>query len=422
MLRRMARAGRLLTCLTHFILRNFAARPHSVLLAWLQSRPAFSIVPSSPASDARDSLIDAIYDAALGARAWPEVLAWIAARIGAAHVNLSVVPTAAAFGLEQWSGIDAGFAQSYAQHYGALDPLVPQARRWPAGTLVTDAMIRPQTAHRNSAFVQEWVRPQGIQAAAFANVLHEQGHAGVLGVLRDVPRPFEQAELDVLRALLPHLRNAIRVQRRLQTGDAPGAHDPLAALDAFDALDGLAQAVLIVDRQAQVVFANRAAAAQLVQMPGLRESPHGLQTPSPEATQRLHALIARAAGDGASVRTGGAMLIERAMGGLPLQLLAAPLGARHGVAMLMVIDPLAARRGVEQRLIALYALTPAEARVACEVGNGGNPRDIAAALRIAPSTVRTHLHHVFAKTATRGQADLMRLAAQLAQLTQSRGD
>ncbi|WP_321842408.1 helix-turn-helix transcriptional regulator [Paraburkholderia bannensis] len=380
---------------------------------------------SSPASDARGSLIDAIYDVAMGARLWPEVLACIAARIGAAHVNLSVVPTAAAFGLEQWSGIDAGFAQSYAQHYGALDPLVPQARRWPAGTLVTDAMIRPQTAYRNSAFVQEWVRPQGIQAAAFANVLHEQGDAGVLGVLgvlRDVPRPFEEAELDVLRGLLPHLRNAIRVQRRLQTGDAPGAHVPLAALDAFDALDGLAQAVLIVDRHAQVVFANRAAAAQLVQMQGLRESPHGLQTPSPEATQRLHALIARAAGDGASVRTGGAMLVERAMAGLPLQLLAAPLGARHGVAMLMVIDPLAARRGVEQRLIALYALTPAEARVACEIGNGGNPRDIAAALRIAPSTVRTHLHHVFAKTATRGQADLMRLAAQLAQLTQSRGD
>jgi DNA-binding CsgD family transcriptional regulator len=30
-----------------------------------------------------------------------------------------------------------------------------------------------------------------------------------------------------------------------------------------------------------------------------------------------------------------------------------------------------------------------------------------------PSTVRTHLHHVFAKTGTRRQADLMRLIAQI---------
>lgn len=202
----------------------------------------------------------------------------------------------------------------------------------------------------------------------------------------------------------------------------PEPPDPLialGALDAFDALDGLAQAVLIVDSAAQVVFANRAAATLLTQPQGLRESPRGLQTPSPEATQRLHAAIAGAAGGGlaAHTRTGNAMLVERPTPRTPLQVLISPLGARRGLAMLMVIDPQAAPRGIEQRLIALYALTPAEARVACEIGNGGNPRAIAASLRILPSTVRTHLHHVFAKTATRGQADLMRLVAQLAQLT-----
>ncbi|POR54873.1 DNA-binding CsgD family transcriptional regulator [Paraburkholderia eburnea] len=204
----------------------------------------------------------------------------------------------------------------------------------------------------------------------------------------------------------------------------------LAALDAFDALDGLAQAVLIVDNAAQVVFANRAAAALLAQPQGLRESPRGLQTPSPKATQRLHASIASAAGDGdgASTRTGSAMLVERTTAGIPgiaLQVLISPLGARPGLAMLMVNDPQAVPHGIEQHLIALYALTPAEARVAGEVGNGGNPRAIAATLRILPSTVRTHLHHIFAKTATRGQADLMRLVAQLAQLPRGfteRGD
>ncbi|MBN3813337.1 LuxR C-terminal-related transcriptional regulator, partial [Paraburkholderia sp. Ac-20347] len=113
-----------------------------------------------------------------------------------------------------------------------------------------------------------------------------------------------------------------------------------------------------------------------------------------------------------------------------LQVLVAPLGthraidgvtavSRRGTAMLVMTDPLAARRGVEQRLIALFGLTPAEARVAGEVGKGHEPRDIAAALQIMPSTVRTHLHHVFAKTATRRQGDLMRL---LEQIALTRGD
>jgi DNA-binding CsgD family transcriptional regulator len=204
--------------------------------------------------------------------------------------------------------------------------------------------------------------------------------------------------------------------------DAPSSRDPLDALDAFNALDSLAHAVLIVDRSAQVAFANRAAAALLAQPPGLRDGPHGLQTRSAATTQRLHALIANAAGGSVSMRCGSAMLIERTSGDLPLQALVSPLGTRRDTAMLMVIDPQAVQRGIEQRLIALYALTPAEARVACEIGNGNNLRDIAAALRILPSTVRTHLHHVFAKTAMRGQADLMRLVAQLAQLAHARGD
>ncbi|MBB3257494.1 DNA-binding CsgD family transcriptional regulator [Paraburkholderia bannensis] len=212
------------------------------------------------------------------------------------------------------------------------------------------------------------------------------------------------------------------MQRRLFTEDAQSGREPPAAIDAFDALDGLAQAVLIVDRAARVSFANRAAAALLVQPPGLRESSHGLQTRSSTTTQRLHALIANAAGSGSSARSGSAMLIERTPCDMPLQVLVSPLGAQRGNAMLMVIDPQAAQRGIEQRLIALYALTPAEARVACEIGNGANPRDIAAALRILPSTVRTHLHHVFAKTATRSQGDLMRLVAQLAQLAHARSD
>ena len=122
------------------------------------------------------------------------------------------------------------------------------------------------------------------------------------------------------------------------------------------------------------------------------------------------------------------MLLDRAPPAGPLQVLVTPLGSRHGLpvtndqgraAMLMLVDSCRARRGLEARLTALFALTPAEARVACELAEGRSPNDIAEGLRVMPSTVRTHLHHLFTKTATRGQGDLIRL---IAHITVARND
>ncbi|HEY4805884.1 MAG TPA: helix-turn-helix transcriptional regulator [Paraburkholderia sp.] len=366
-------------------------------------------------------LIDAIYDAGFDTQRWPDVCARIARRIGAQHVNLTILPDENAFPLDEWDGIDASFARSYAQHYGGFDPLLPHVRRWAAGTLVTDTMLRRQASYERSAFVQEWVRPQHVYTVAFANVLREGDMAGVFGALRRETHFFSADELDAVRALLPHLRNALRVQRH--TARATVSHDKSESVPA-DALDALAHGVLIVDADARIVFANRAATAQLARANGLRSEHTTLTAATAAATQALRALIERAAGRDARGRTGGAMLIARQPPDEPLQALISPLGAhrhadiahgaRTGTAMLIVIDPQSSRRGVETRLVALFGLTPAEARVACEVGKGLNPKDVAEALQVLPSTVRTHLHHVFAKTATRRQAELMRLIAQLA--------
>lgn len=374
-----------------------------------------------PAATDLTCLIDSIYDAGVDARRWPEVCARIAQRVGATHVNLSLLATEAPLPLERWDGIDASFAHSYAEHYGQFDPIVPHVRRWPAGTLVTDTMNRPQTHHSQSEFVQDWVRPQHIHTVAFANVMREDGVSCILGALRHSRSDYTEDELDVLRVLLPHLRNAIRVQRR--TADLV-ASEP----GPCDALDALAHGVLIVDGDARVIFANRAAEALLGAVNGLRSCHDGLSAPSLATTHALRALIGRAANGDAHVRSGGALLIARPPPDEPLHALISPLDARHalpdthgekrrtnhGMAMLVLVEPKSSHRGVETRLVTLFGLTPAEARVACEVGKGHDPKDIADTLKIHASTVRTHLHHVFAKTDTRRQAELMRLLAQLA--------
>jgi DNA-binding CsgD family transcriptional regulator len=56
-----------------------------------------------------------------------------------------------------------------------------------------------------------------------------------------------------------------------------------------------------------------------------------------------------------------------------------------------------------------YQLTSSELRVLRAVTEIDGVAPIAAALGVAPTTVRTHLHNLFEKTGAKGQADLIRL-------------
>ncbi len=61
---------------------------------------------------------------------------------------------------------------------------------------------------------------------------------------------------------------------------------------------------------------------------------------------------------------------------------------------------------------ATYALTAAECEVLAMLLRGSTPAEIAATRGVAISTVRTQLKRLFAKSGTRGQADLVRRALQ----------
>lgn len=57
----------------------------------------------------------------------------------------------------------------------------------------------------------------------------------------------------------------------------------------------------------------------------------------------------------------------------------------------------------------LFGLINAEADVALRIINGDGLKPIAADLAVSPATVKTHLQHIFEKTDTHRQAELVRL-------------
>jgi DNA-binding CsgD family transcriptional regulator len=72
-----------------------------------------------------------------------------------------------------------------------------------------------------------------------------------------------------------------------------------------------------------------------------------------------------------------------------------------------------ARRPSTAHVASHYKLTPSELRVlhALLEMDGGGVRAIAKALGVAQATVKTHLQHIFQKTGTRRQIDLVKLVA-----------
>lgn len=81
-------------------------------------------------------------------------------------------------------------------------------------------------------------------------------------------------------------------------------------------------------------------------------------------------------------------------------------------AVLLTIDA-PRSRGDLAALARLYRLTKAECDVLASLLDGRDTAEIAAGMRIAMSTLRSHLKALFQKTRTRRQVELVRLAAHL---------
>jgi DNA-binding CsgD family transcriptional regulator len=128
-------------------------------------------------------------------------------------------------------------------------------------------------------------------------------------------------------------------------------------------------------------------------------------------------MVATATGalGGANARCGGALVLSRTERPSlvvlvsPLRAPAAlPSLAEPSLALVILRAPEEVPMPSETELHSLFALTPAEARVACRLV-GETVDEIAEALDVGVATVRSHVQHLLAKTGTRRQSELVRL-------------
>lgn len=333
------------------------------------------------------NLIAAIYGAGSDPDRWDAVIREITDTFGAAHGILVIADP----DTRRWAVRTAG--NGGADLPAPLDLVAEHLHRLPPGTATTSDVLLGAAANGPA---NSFLARLGDEQPSSWICLTMPDHAAIAG---------HPAGLTLLRALVPHLRGALRTQSRLVELSRERAF-------ALATLEKAHYGVLIVTADAALVFANSMAERLLHSGNGLTVDAAGRLQATPAAVhKRLRRLIEQAAAE----EDGGNVALARPSGRRPLAVRVSPLDGLsgdspwHRAALLLIVDPEHDPEPQPEALHDLYGLTEAETLVALGVLRGDGLPAVADQLSVSVFTARTHLQHIFAKTKTHRQAELVRL-------------
>lgn len=362
-------------------------------------------------------LVAAVYDTALDPSLWPALLNRISDAIGSPHVMFGFYDAATGLTEIHAPRVDPDVARSCAE-WGADNPLPGLSATELPGKVFSISDFLAPDAFKRTAFYQEWWRPHGWSLEPMTTNLMVDGNAAaIMSISKAQDRPaFNAGEKRLFATLAKHLVRAVELQRRLYPLT-------LASENALTGLGRLPQGLMLVDAEARLVFANRAARALLDADEGIYlEKGAVVSARDADSGQKLRRLIAACATEpGTAPFSGGEAALRRGAARLPLDILVMPIrpetvnvympwsNSRRPAAVLIVSDPETEMRAQVERLRERFAFTQAEAAFALEIVKGDGRQAAADRLGITVGTARSHLSSIFDKTGSRRQAELVRL-------------
>jgi DNA-binding CsgD family transcriptional regulator len=359
-------------------------------------------------------LIGEIYDAALDASRWTDVLAKIARYVDGQAAGLLTKDGVSKSGTVYYQvGVDPHFVRAYSETYWKFDP-VASLPDYDLEQIVSVPDLIPYEEFTAGRFYREWAQPQGWIDAANAVLEKSTSSCAYMTVLRSEVSGMVDDEMRRRMGLIvPHVRRAVRTGKVIDLRQAEAA--TFAGI-----LDGLSPAIFLVDAEGQIIHGNAASRA-MIDAGCLLRVVHGrLAASDAQVDQTLNNAIVAAATADEEAGGKGSSVSLRGHGGERYVAHVLPLGAgerhTHGVGSRAVAALFVRKAELEtappsEVIGKTYKLTPTELRVLLAIVNVGGVRQVAGNLGVADTTVKTHLGRLFEKTGVSRQADLVKLVA-----------
>jgi len=263
-----------------------------------------------------------------------------------------------------------------------------------------------------SRFYHDVLKPFGLLDIIWFPALRTGGRMASLHASRSDSSPYYQArEISLFQLLSPHVCRALSISDALDIRT-------LRSEMLERTLDGLVAGVFLTTREGRVVYMNVTAERQIKTGNSIRVVNNRIFPTDPVARAALSKAIEEAAREGIDNDTSNhSLAIPDGEGaGYVASLLPVERGQRRAVVApfaasvaVFMQDPVQAPLMPGEAFARLYKLTGGELRVLLALAQGLGGKEAADMLGISEPTVRTHLQHIFSKTDTPRQADLLRL-------------
>ncbi|OCW86013.1 hypothetical protein A8M60_03435 [Nocardia farcinica] len=347
--------------------------------------------------------IDRVYAAGSGEELWRDAIQQIFTLVDANGGG--IVETTGEGGRKICaSTLSSEAVADYAEYYGVRDHVLDAVERGPIG-LPRDgsSLIWP---NMHTEFCADWVKSNEMGDGIFLRI--NESATLVCGSARHREPYATRDRLAAVRILAPHVRRAFDIGAHRAAAD----RDRLtlrAVLDTFD------RPTFVITPEMEIEHLNAAANDLLAEADGLTMGGAGHIVPSARTYGVLRKAVLHATTHMGN-RVSTTIVIPRPSGRRPLLTTVAPF-PQPGLGRRALLTVTSADRRISSRdpeaLRDYFGLTVAEARIAILLAEGADLGEIAGRLDVALSTVRTHLQHVFDKTATSRQAELATMVAKV---------
>lgn len=321
----------------------------------------------------------------------------------------------------QW-GFDQRYLDGYTERYLTLNPLYPASIFISPGVIFSSSDLVPVHDFQVSRFFKDWVAPQGFLDAAIFNIERYQASAAAFTVITGADYGLVDHRLRTrLKFLVPHLQRAALISREMDRWTLRSA-----SLEA--ALDQVEAGVFILNASGHTVWTNQAAETLLARGDLVRNSRLGLGIGGPNADRLLRQSLPSAfefpenplIPTPATIRMTDGDGLEWLGCMMPLQPNSSTRAAFDQVGhsaqaafFVRRVEPVTA--STVETAAKLYGLTPAEVRVLQATLELETVAEMAEALGVATSTIKTHLSSIFGKTGASRRSTLVKAVMSLKQ-------